>query len=100
MAVETIVVYVDLSRHMPARIRAAASLGLIHGAHLLGVAMTGIPPPFSRTTTTRPRGRSLRVAMRSTLKMRSARWIISKPSLARCKFHTSGALCATSRTKD
>jgi len=43
MILKTILVHVDLSRHAPARIRAAAALANAHGACLLGVAMTGIP---------------------------------------------------------
>lgn len=43
MSLKTILVHVDLSRHAPARIRAAAALANAHGACLLGVAMTGIP---------------------------------------------------------
>lgn len=43
MILKTILVHADLSRHAPARIRAAAGLANAHGAHLLGVAMTGIP---------------------------------------------------------
>ena len=43
MIFKTILVHVDLSRHAPARIRAAAALANAHGAWLRGVAVTGIP---------------------------------------------------------
>jgi nucleotide-binding universal stress UspA family protein len=43
MTLKTILVHVDLSRHAPARIRAAAALANAHGACLLGLAVTGIP---------------------------------------------------------
>jgi hypothetical protein len=39
---KTILVHVDLSRHAPSRIRMAASVAQVHGATLLGAAMTGI----------------------------------------------------------
>ncbi|WP_305824733.1 universal stress protein [Massilia brevitalea] len=42
MVYRTILVHVDLSRHAPARYRMAAAIAAAHGAHLLGVAMTGI----------------------------------------------------------
>ncbi|MBQ5948483.1 universal stress protein [Massilia sp. ST3] len=42
MSYKTILVHADLSRHAPARIRAAAGLAKAHGAHLLGVAATGV----------------------------------------------------------
>jgi nucleotide-binding universal stress UspA family protein len=43
MELTTILVHVDLSRHAPSRLRAAANLARTHGGHLLGVAPTGIP---------------------------------------------------------
>lgn len=42
MRFKTILVHVDLSRHAPARIEAAAALCAEHGAHLVGAAMTGV----------------------------------------------------------
>lgn len=39
---KTILVHVDQSVHAPARMRYAAALAQIHGAHLLGVALFGI----------------------------------------------------------
>lgn len=43
MAFKTVLVHVDRSRHAAARIRAAAALARVHGALLVGVALTGIP---------------------------------------------------------
>jgi nucleotide-binding universal stress UspA family protein len=43
MALKTILVHVDLSRHALARIRCAAALARAHGAHLVGAAPTDIP---------------------------------------------------------
>jgi nucleotide-binding universal stress UspA family protein len=42
MQFKTILVHVDLSRHAPSRIRMAAGVAQMHGATLLGAAMTGI----------------------------------------------------------
>jgi nucleotide-binding universal stress UspA family protein len=42
MSYKTILVHVDLSAHAPARIRCAAALANAHGAHLVGVATTGM----------------------------------------------------------
>jgi nucleotide-binding universal stress UspA family protein len=42
MSYKTILVHADLSPHAPARIRFAAALANAHGAHLLGVATTGV----------------------------------------------------------
>ena len=42
MSIHTVLVHVDQSRHAPARIRAAAQLARMHGAHLLGAAMMGV----------------------------------------------------------
>ncbi|MEH6435993.1 universal stress protein [Massilia sp. DD77] len=42
MSYKTIVVHADLSRHAPGRIRIAAELAKAHGAHLIGVAATGV----------------------------------------------------------
>lgn len=42
MSYKTIVVHADLSRHAPQRIRIAAALARSHGAHLLGLAATGV----------------------------------------------------------
>ena len=42
MSYKTIVVHADLSRHAAARIGLAAELARLHGAHLIGVAATGV----------------------------------------------------------
>lgn len=42
MSYKTMVVHADLSRHAAARIRLAAELARLHGAHLIGVAATGV----------------------------------------------------------
>jgi nucleotide-binding universal stress UspA family protein len=42
MSYKTILVHVDQSPHAPARIRFAAALANTHGAHLIGVASTGV----------------------------------------------------------
>lgn len=42
MSYKTILVHADLSRHAPARIRIAAQLAKAHGAHLIGLAATGV----------------------------------------------------------
>lgn len=42
MSYKTILVHADLSRHAPGRIRLAAGIARAQGAHLIGVAMTGI----------------------------------------------------------
>lgn len=42
MAYKTILVHADLSVHAPARIRFAAALAMSAGAHLIGVATTGV----------------------------------------------------------
>ncbi|WP_426195009.1 universal stress protein [Massilia sp. DWR3-1-1] len=42
MALKTIVVHADLSRHAPARIAMAVALATAHGAHLTGAAATGV----------------------------------------------------------
>lgn len=42
MSYKTILVHVDQSAHAPARMRIAAQIALDEGAHLVGVAMTGI----------------------------------------------------------
>ena len=42
MAYTTVLVHADLSVHAPARLRAAAALANAHGAHLIGVAATGV----------------------------------------------------------
>lgn len=42
MSYRTIIVHVDQSRHAPQRIRFAAMLAAEHGAHLVGVAATGV----------------------------------------------------------
>lgn len=42
MSYKTILVHADLSRHAPGRIRIAAQLAKAHGAHLIGVAATGV----------------------------------------------------------
>lgn len=42
MSYKTIAVHADASRHAPARIRSAAVLARTHGAHLIGVAATGV----------------------------------------------------------
>lgn len=42
MSYKTILVHVDQSRHVGQLVRAAASLAIAEGAHLIGVAMTGI----------------------------------------------------------
>jgi nucleotide-binding universal stress UspA family protein len=42
MSYKTILVHADLSPHAPARIRHAAALAAAHGAHLTGVATTGV----------------------------------------------------------
>lgn len=42
MAIKTILVHADASRHAPARYAMAAALALAHGAHLTGAAATGV----------------------------------------------------------
>ncbi|MGZ5198566.1 MAG: universal stress protein [Telluria sp.] len=42
MAYKTVLVHADLSVHAPARIKLAAALANAHGAHLVGVAATGV----------------------------------------------------------
>jgi nucleotide-binding universal stress UspA family protein len=42
VAYQTVLVHADTSVHAPARIRLAAALAHAHGAHLLGVAATGV----------------------------------------------------------
>lgn len=42
MNYKTIVVHADLSRHAPGRIRIASQLARSHGAHLIGVAASGV----------------------------------------------------------
>jgi nucleotide-binding universal stress UspA family protein len=42
VAYQTVVVHADLSIHAPARIALAARLAAMHGAHLVGVAATGV----------------------------------------------------------
>jgi hypothetical protein len=42
MSYKTVVVHVDSSVHASARIRAAAAVAKVEGAHLIGTAMTGI----------------------------------------------------------
>lgn len=42
MTYKTILVHVDQSRHAAERIRVACSIAVAHGAHLVGVALTGI----------------------------------------------------------
>lgn len=42
MSYKTILVYVDQSKHSPARVKLAAALAIAHDAHLIGVAVTGI----------------------------------------------------------
>jgi nucleotide-binding universal stress UspA family protein len=44
MSYKTILVHTDLSVHAPDRIRCAAAIANAEGAHLIGVAMTGITP--------------------------------------------------------
>ena len=42
MSYQTILVHVDASRHAEARIALAVRLAAVHGAHLVGAAMTGV----------------------------------------------------------
>jgi nucleotide-binding universal stress UspA family protein len=42
MSYKTILVHVDLSPHMASRVRLAAAIAKVEGAHLIGAAMTGI----------------------------------------------------------
>lgn len=42
MTYKTILVHVDQSRHAAERIRVACSIAISHGAHLVGVALTGV----------------------------------------------------------
>ena len=42
MSYPTILVHVDLSTHAPARMRYAAAVARVHGAHLIGAAMLGV----------------------------------------------------------
>lgn len=42
MSYKTILVHVDASRHTPQRVRVAASIAALEGAHLVGVATTGV----------------------------------------------------------
>jgi nucleotide-binding universal stress UspA family protein len=44
MSYKTILVHVDGSRHVNRRIEIAASLAALYDAHLVGVALTGVPP--------------------------------------------------------
>lgn len=46
MSYKTILVHVDGSRHLAARVGIAARLAEIHNAHLVGVALTGLPQVF------------------------------------------------------
>ena len=53
MSYKTIIVHVDSSSHAPARIRFAAALANAHGAHLIGLATTGVSR-FMRVDTFEP----------------------------------------------
>src|SRR4051812_19544184 len=46
MSYKTILVHVDDSRHVDLRIEAAASIAVTEKAHLIGVALTGMPNVF------------------------------------------------------
>ena len=46
MSYKTILVHVDESRHLTRRVEIAAGIAALHGAHLIGVAVTGVPDIF------------------------------------------------------
>lgn len=46
MSYKTILVHVDESRHLARRVEIAAGIAALHGAHLVGVAVTGVPDIF------------------------------------------------------
>ncbi|HTN67773.1 MAG TPA: universal stress protein [Burkholderiaceae bacterium] len=49
MSYKTILVHVDESRHVDARIEIAAKIALAENAHLIGAAMTGVPEVIYQT---------------------------------------------------
>lgn len=82
MSYHTILVHADLSRHAPGRIRLAARVANAEGAHLVGVAMSGISR-FASGDTTADLARSIVAGYLDTLYDNANRALDQFESIAR-----------------